>query len=119
MSIIVDLALATICFTYNGAEECHPILYGKDTPLGNFTLTHMLTNQPGYGGDILKFDESSRYIFAIHRVYTLNAQQRRLARLKSKSTSDNVISAGCINVENEVYNKLIDCCRMENLTILR
>ncbi len=120
MSIIVSLALATICFTYNGTEECHPVLLGRSipTPVGEFTLKHLRTKSPGYGGDILQFYETKNTIYAIHRVWLLRPDQKRLERLKSDKIEDHFISAGCINVEPEVYDKLVDCCSKEKLLIV-
>ena len=120
MSIIVSLALATICFTSNGQEECHPVLLGKNmhTPSGEFTLKHLRTTMPGYGGDILQFYETKNVIYAIHRVWLLRPDQKRLDRMRSPKIEDHFISSGCINVEEEVYNKIIDCCSKEKLLII-
>ena len=119
MSILVTIALATICFTSNGTEECHPVLLGKNipTPVGEYTLKHMRTNARGYGGDILQFHENKDMLYAIHRVWLLRPEQKRLERLKSPDIKDHFISSGCINVEPEVYNKLVDCCTKETLII--
>ena len=119
MPIIVTIALATICFTYNGAEECHPVLLGKNpsTPTGQYTLARRITQDPGYGGDVLQFHETKDEVYAIHRVWLLNYKQKRMERLKSSNISDHFISAGCINVEPEVYDKLVDCCSDGQLII--
>jgi hypothetical protein len=119
MSVIINLALATICFTYGGTEECHPVLLGKNTPtpVGEFTLKRRYTRDPGYGGDVLQFYETKTDVYAIHRVWLLNPNQKRLERLKSTNIKDHFISAGCVNVEPEVYEKLIDCCTNELLII--
>jgi len=112
MSIIVSIALATICFTYHGTEECHPVLLGKKipTPAGEFTLRKRITRDPGYGGDVLQFHETKDLVYAIHRVWMLNPEQKRMERIKSSNIKDHFISSGCINVEPEVYDKLVDCC---------
>jgi hypothetical protein len=119
MSILISIALATICFTYNGTEECHPVLLGKNmnTPRGDFVLQQRLTDSVGYGGDVLQFYETEKEVYAIHRVWLLSPNQKRLERLKSKNISDRYISGGCINVEPEVYEKLLDCCSNSPLTI--
>ena len=119
MSILVSLAMATICFTSNGVNECHPVLLGKSvpTPVGEFNLTHLRTKSPGYGGDILQFDESKTVVYALHRVWLLRPDEHRLERLKSSNIEDHFISAGCINVEPEVYEKILDCCSKEKLII--
>lgn len=120
MSVIVSLTLATICFSYHGApQECHPVLLGKNppTPQGEFTLIQRYTATPGYGGDILQFKETDTEVYAIHRIWLLSPKQNRPARMKSKVVSDHFISSGCINVEPEVYEKLVDCCSNDQLLI--
>lgn len=119
MSVIVTLALASICFTFNGVEECHPILLGKKsaTPAGEYTLIQRYTNDPGYGGDVLQFKETSTEVYAIHRLWLLNPSQKRAERIKSPNISDHYISSGCINVEPEVYSKLVNCCSNDKLII--
>jgi len=119
MSVIVSIALATICFTYNGTEECHPALLGKNipTPVGEFTMRKRITKDPGYGGDVLQFHENDHMVFAIHRVWLLKPEQRRMDRLRSKNVNDRFISSGCINLEPVVYDKLMDCCSSEQLII--
>jgi hypothetical protein len=119
MSIIVSIALASICFTYHGVEECHSVLLGKNpaTPTGEFTLIRRYTSDPGYGGDVLQFKENPHEVYAIHRIWLLNPKQNRPARLKSKIIADHFISNGCINVDVDVYEKLVDCCSNDKLTI--
>lgn len=119
MSIIVSLALATICFTYQGTQECHPVLLGKNptTPVGEFDLRQRLTSDPGYGGDVLQFKETPDKVFAIHRIWLLSPKQKRIERMKSPRMADHFISAGCINVEPDVYEKLVDCCSNGHLII--
>lgn len=119
MSVIVSIAFASICFTYQGIEECHPVLLGKKnpTPVGEYTLIQRLTSDPGYGGDVLQFYEDNHQIYAIHRIWLLSPEQRRLERIRSSNVKDHYISAGCINVEPEVYIKLVDCCSNDHLII--
>jgi signal peptidase I len=119
MSIIVSIALATICFTYQGVEECHPVLLGKKipTPVGEFTVHKRITRDPGYGGDVLQFHETKDLVYAIHRVWLLNPEQKRMERIRSNNIKDRFISSGCINVEPAVYDKLMDCCSNSTLTI--
>jgi hypothetical protein len=119
MSILVTIALATICFNYKGAEECHPALLGKNnaTPTGEYSVARRRTTAPGYGGEILQFKETKTEVYAIHRVWLLKPEQKRLERLKSDNVEDHYISSGCINVEPEVYTKLVDCCTNEKLII--
>lgn len=119
MSIIVNIALATICFTSNGVNECHPVLLGKNTPTptGEFKITRRYTSDAGYGGDVLQFKETEKEVYAIHRVWMLNPNQRRLERLNSERIQDRFISGGCINVHPDVYEKLVNCCISEPLII--
>jgi hypothetical protein len=119
MSILVSIALATICFTSQGQYECYPVLLGKNTPTptGEFTLIRRYVLDPGYGGDVLQFSETKTTVFAIHRVWLLNPKQHRLERLKSNNVTDRFISNGCINVDPIVYEKLVDCCSNDKLTI--
>lgn len=111
--IVVDLALATICF----ANSCYPALIGKDTPTGVFSVQQRLTESAGYDGDVLQFKETDTEVFAIHRVWTLKPSERRISRLQSKNPADRRITNGCINVMPEVYNKLLDCCSADQLII--
>jgi hypothetical protein len=119
MSVIVSIALATICFTYQGTEECHPVLLGKSipTPKGEYILRKRITADPGYGGDVLQFHETNDEVYAIHRVWLLNPKQKRLERLKSNNIQDRYISSGCINVDPTVYDRLMDCCSNTQLII--
>jgi hypothetical protein len=112
--VIVDLALATICF----AGQCHPVLVGADTPKGTFQLEHVLTRAQGYGGDVLVYKETPRWIYAVHRVYTLIPAQHRIERLQSADPRQReTITMGCINVMPDVYERLVDCCANDALTI--
>jgi hypothetical protein len=111
--VLVDVAAAVICF----AAACHPVLVGPETPRGEFRLTHYATSVPGYGGDILSFKETGKYIYTIHRVIDVPGQQRP-TRLKNPSAEQrNRITGGCINVEPEVYDELVECCSESKLII--
>jgi hypothetical protein len=117
--VFISIALATICFSYQGTEECHPILLGKSspTPKGEYFLQQRLTADPGYGGDVLQFHETKESVYAIHRVWLLKPEQKRMERLRSKNVKDRYISAGCINVDPVVYDRLMDCCNNTQLII--
>jgi signal peptidase I len=116
---MVSIALATICFTYNGNSECHPALVGKNslTPVGEFSLNKRITTSEGYGGDILQFHETSDTVYAIHRLWLLRPGEHREERLYSNNLNDRYISSGCINVSVEVYEKLVSCCSNDKLVI--
>lgn len=115
MSVIVDLTAATICFL----NSCHPILWGDKTPVGEFRMNKRITEQPGYGGDVIQFYETDSFLIVIHRVWTLSPNQRREKRLQSFTIKDNKITNGCINISPEVYAELFDCCTNQKLIIKR
>jgi len=119
MSILVTLSLATICFSYQGAEECYPVIVGRNnsTPVGEYVLQRKRTKAPGYGGDVLQFKETETIVYAIHRVWLMKPEQQRMQRLRSEVITDRFVSEGCINVEPEVYTKLLNCCSREKLTV--
>jgi hypothetical protein len=113
MTVVVDIALAIICF----ASDCYPALVGNDTPVGEFEITHYSTSEPGYGGDILLFHREQNNLFAVHRVIDVPGQQR-FARIKSPYAKHRLtVTAGCVNVEPEVYEKLVDCCSNSKVII--
>lgn len=112
MDIFVSLSAATLCFISNGIYSCYPVLTGATTPKGEFPIVRLYTDDPGYGGDVLKFDENDELVFAIHRVWLLNPKQRRLQRLQSTNVRDRQnITNGCLNIDNSVYDKLLDACK--------
>lgn len=112
--IVVSLAAASICF----ANTCYPALVGDNTPAGTFTLSRQQVVAPGYGGDLLVYRENARYLWAIHRVYTLNPGEDRVSRLRAdRAELRRTITKGCINVMPEVYERLVDCCSNDVLVI--
>jgi hypothetical protein len=111
--IIVDIALALICFS----GECHNALIGRNTPKGEYQLVHKITDDPGYGGDVLVFHETEKTEYAIHRVWLLKPEQNRMKRLASDNPKNRVITSGCINVDNEVYEALVECCKDEKIVV--
>lgn len=64
------------------------------------------TDKAGYGGDVIGFKQEKDFLFALHRVWTLKPSERRMERIASPVVSDRIITNGCINVTNDVYNKL-------------
>ncbi len=96
-SVIVDLSLAVICF----AGSCHNAVLGKTTEPGMYPLNQRIVVDPIYKGDVLQFAETDTHWFGIHRVVNgrdvngWSAKQRRF------------VSAGCINVSDEVYDELV------------
>lgn len=111
--IVVDVAAALICI----ASTCYPALVGPDTPKGEFKITEYSTNEPGYGGNILAFKIENGQIFAIHRVLDIPGQQR-LARIKSPYAEHRVtVTAGCVNVEPDLFDELVNCCSDSKIII--
>lgn len=112
--VIVSLATASICFM----GSCYPALVGNNTPVGTFPLSRQETLEPGYGGDLLVYQENYKYLWAVHRVYTLNPKEYRMERLSSgRAEQRRSITNGCINVMPEVYDKLVECCSRDVLVI--
>lgn len=111
--VIVDITLSLICFM----GQCHHALIGNDTPKGEFTLAQVLTKDPGYSGDVLMFDIIDDEMFAIHRVWLLRPQEKRRWRLNQNDPKLRKITKGCVNVDEEVYKELVDCCSNDKLLI--
>lgn len=114
--VVVDLTMATICFL----NSCYPALVGPDTPVGNFPMIQRMTQQAGYGGDVLQFKETNDAWYGVHRVWLMVPKEKRAERLASSNPNDRVtITHGCINVAPDVYKKLVDCCSNDTLSIHR
>lgn len=115
--VLVDLALATICFLHGADRACYSALVGPSTPRGEFQLTLRLTSDPGYGGSVLQFHEDEQQVLAIHQTWTLRPSERREERLTSPDPARRVITKGCINVDPTVYQRLLACCSNQKLVI--
>lgn len=117
--VIVDILLATICFTSQASEvlTCHNALIGGDTPRGTYTLQQRLTDDPFYGGDVLQFREDDREVYAIHRVWLGRPKEQRGRRLEMSDPKQRTITKGCINVSPAVYNALVTNHRTDTLII--
>ena len=102
--VIVYTDKAELCFADTG--ECHPVLIGKTTPKGRFDLQLYSTKKAGYGGDVIGFKQEKDFLFALHRVWTLKPSERRLERIRSPLVADRIMTNVCINVHDEVYEKL-------------
>lgn len=94
---------AELCLEDN---RCYPVLIGKTTPKGTYPMDIVRTQKAGYGGDVIKFKEENDFMFAIHRVWTLKPSERRMQRIASPVVADRVMTNGCINVTDDLYNKL-------------
>lgn len=104
--VFIDLAAALICF----AGQCYPALVGEATPRGNFRLTHYSTTTPGYGGNILVFQETATELWGIHPVIDVPGQNRPTRLLSPSADSRIKVTAGCVNIQPDVMDLLIDCC---------
>lgn len=114
MSVIVSLSLATICFL----GQCHPVLVGASTPIGQYHLTQRRVLSPGYGGDVLMFKEGVEDLFAIHRVWLGSPVEHRQERLESADPARRRgVTGGCINVTPEIYAQLVECCSSAGMVV--
>lgn len=112
--VTVFLAKALICFS----SVCHPVLIGDGTKPGEYQLIPREVLAEGYGGNVLQYDENDQMVFAIHRVWTGIPSERRRERLGSSSVAMRQgVTKGCINVSEEVYESLLDCCSNSTLVI--
>lgn len=102
--VIVDTGKAQLCFA--DTMDCHNVLIGVTTPRGTFKLTLYTTEKPGYGGEVIGFKQEGDFLFALHRVWTRKPSERRLERIVSNRVSDRIMTNGCINVSDEVYERL-------------
>jgi len=74
----------------------------RTTPAGRFVI------EPGrnlHGDDVLWIDYEAAV--SMHRVRSVNAGERRLARLASPRAADHRISYGCINVPVAFFNRVL------------
>ena len=99
--IVVDTQTATACIQ----KTCYPVLIGKTTPRGEYHLQLAKTDEAGYGGDVLVFKQDDTGAYAVHRIWTQRPSEKRLERIQ-QDTARRIITNGCINVDDETYNKL-------------
>ena len=102
--VIVDTSKAALSFADD--RQCYPVLIGVATPKGTFGLTLNSTDKPGYGGEVIGFKQEGDFLFALHRVWNQIPSERRNERIASPSVSDRIMTNGCINVSDAVYEKL-------------
>lgn len=103
MDVVVHIGMALLCF----AQQCHPVLVGKNTPIGEFTMNQRIVVDPAYGGSVMQFKIENHDVYAIHKVWLGKPSENRSSRMKSQVVSDRVITNGCINVSDDVYNELL------------
>lgn len=108
MLVEVFLSKSLICFL--GA--CHPALVGRTTPHGEFQLAPLAISAPQYGGDVLEFARDKQGdVFAIHRPPT----QRRRQMLRDFYRAP--VTNGCVNVSDQTYSALMECCQQATLRV--
>ena len=113
MDIVVHIGAALLCF----AQQCHPVLIGNDTPVGEFVIRQRIVSDPLYGGSVLQFTETEDTVYAIHKIWNGRPKEKRFDRIKSKNPKDLHITHGCINVDESVYNELVNNYQGSRLVI--
>lgn len=104
MTVTVYLAAALLCFD----GTCHPALVGENTPQGTYHLVERRVADPLYKGSVLQFAEDSKLVYAIHRPWLGRPSENRLGRLASTDPKVRVITKGCVNVHDSVYEKILN-----------
>lgn len=114
--VTVSIAKAVICFM----SACHPVLTGPRTPIGTFRMEPVLTQERGYDGDVIIFDEKKHSAFALHRVWLLSEKtQHRWRRIHSDDPKQrNSITNGCINLLPKDYLALRSYVKSGNTTLV-
>ena len=102
--VIVNTQTAELCFA--DTHDCHRVLIGKTTPKGKFPMNIIRTDKKGYGGEVIGFKEENGFLFALHRVWLGKPSERRLERIVSDKVADRIMTNGCINVDDDVYERL-------------
>lgn len=112
-SVVVRISHADICFQ----GGCYPALIGNDTRTGVYPLAVLHVSSPGYGGDVLMYDSNQTMWYAIHRTYDYGPVHNRQRLYYNTTPQQRTVTAGCINVEPDVYEMIKDCCRNSTLKI--
>lgn len=112
--VTIYLAKALICF----AQVCHPVLLGENTQPGVYAMRVLWVASPGYGPNVLEFDRmKDGNWLAIHQTYSGNGVKR--AHLYTQPAANRRhVTAGCPNVQPEVYQQLLNDHANATLTIV-
>lgn len=114
--VTVFLNKAIICFS----AMCYPALIGERTAEGEYTIVKREVVSGGYGGDVLQYNEDDDTVYAIHRVWEGNPEQSRRQRLNGDNEElRKGVTNGCINVDERVYEMLLNCCQGKKLIIVQ
>lgn len=76
--------------------------FERTTPAGRFVTT---VGRNALGEDVIWIDYAAAV--SMHRVRATVPEERRLQRLASRSSADNRISFGCINVPTAFYDEVV------------
>lgn len=92
--------------------QCFAALVGDSTPPGTYPIQRAIVAYADRREDVLVFayDEDGR-AFAIHRP----PSPRRRALLARNAAEK--VTAGCVNVDDAVFDYLVSCCSGSRLTI--
>jgi hypothetical protein len=82
-----------------------PMLYGDDTPTGEFKLKHGFSSK--LNERIIVFKEYPTYVYSIHPLWLGNPKEDRKYRLASETPYDNKITKGCINVHPDLFYDIL------------
>ena len=105
------LGKALLCIAHVG---CYPVLVGNTTPVGEYTMEHVIVVNGGISENVLKITESGvNRIVAIHR--PPNATRVKL--LEQQSTDK--ITNGCINVTPELFDYLVENYNNQTIKITK
>lgn len=108
-TIEVFLAKALLCISGLG---CYPVLVGEDTVPGEHTVQHVVLDNQGNREDVLMYKWTGvDRVQAIHPA--TNARRREL--LNENATER--VTLGCINVNDDVFLYLLECCKNSQLKI--
>ena len=108
-TIEVFLSKALLCISSLG---CYPVLVGEDTLPGEHVVQHVMLENDGVQEDVLMYRwTGERRVQAIHRA--TNGRRREL--LNENATER--VTLGCINVNDDVFDYLLECCKNSQLKI--
>lgn len=111
--VTIFLAKALICF--QGA--CYPTILGQDTRPGQYQLAPMKTQQKGYRGEVLVYHREPGSWWAVHKTY-VPLLDKRDPLYRGSARARRYVTAGCPNVQPEIYDALRECCANSTLTIV-
>lgn len=103
----VFLSLSLLCFD----GTCYSALVGKNatpTPVGEFRAVLKKTNDKGYDGRVITFLIDGKKNYSIHQTWKLIPSEKREWRIGQEDPSLRKITNGCINIESDILDKMIN-----------